>query len=89
MFRTLAKKIQNYSKNYHSEEYDQSSHVYNPEIKVFPTDLIRIIFYEGVGKMSFTQFFFHFPLPVCNRAVAPAKPDTQNKPGKSGGCHCY
>ena len=39
--------------------------------------------------MSFTQFFFHFPLPVCNRAVAPAKPDTKNKPWKGGGRYCY
>jgi hypothetical protein len=89
MFRSLAKKIQNYSKNYHSEEYDQSRHVHNFCVNVFSTDLVGIIFYKGIRKISLAQFFFYFPLPVCNRAVAPTKPDTQNKPGKCGSSNSY
>jgi len=89
MPRSLVKKIQEDSKNYHSKEDDQRSHVYYPGIDIFSTDLICVIFYKGVGEICFTQFVFYLPFPVCNGAIAPAKPDTQNKPGEGSGCNCY
>ena len=89
MFSSLVKKIKKHSKNYHNQEDNKSSHVYNFRINVFSTDLVGIIFYKGIRKISLAQFFFYFPLPVCNRAVAPTKPDTQNKPGKCGGSNSY
>jgi len=89
MFRSLVKKIQEHSKNYYSKEDDQRSHVHNLRIDVFSADLVCVIFYERVGKICLTKFFLYFPLPVCNGAIAPAKPDTQNKPGKSGCCNGY
>ena len=87
MPRLLVKKIQEDSKNYHSKEDDKRRRVYYPGVDIFSTDLICVIFYKGVGKICFAKFFFYFPLPVCNGTIAPAKPDTQDKPGKSSGCN--
>jgi len=53
MPRSLVKKIQEDSKNYHSKEGDKRSHVYDPGIHIFSTDLISVIFYKGVGKVCF------------------------------------
>ena len=80
MFRSLVKKIQEHSKNYHNQEGDECGHVHDSGVNVFSADLVRVIFYKGIGKICFAQFFFHLPLPVRNRAVAPAKPDPKNKP---------
>jgi len=53
MFCSLVKKIKQHSKNYHGEEYDECSGVYNFGINVFSTDLIGIIFYKGIGEACF------------------------------------
>jgi len=53
MFSSLVKKIKKHSKNYHNQEDNKSSHVYNFRINVFSTDLISVVFYKRVGEICF------------------------------------
>ena len=89
MFRPLVKKNQQHSYNYHGKEGNKGGGVYNFRINIFPADLIGIVFYERVRKICFTKLCFNFPLPVGYRAVAPAKPDSKDKPRKGGCCNGY
>jgi len=54
MFRSLVKKIEEHGKNYHRKEDDKRNDVNDARIDIFSTDLIRVIFYEGVGQVCFT-----------------------------------
>ena len=48
-----------------------------------PCDLFGKIFDEIGWQIMFSKLCFYFSLPIRKRAIAHAKPNTQNKPGSS------
>jgi hypothetical protein len=43
----------------------------------------------GPGMIIITQFSPYTPVPVGTKAITPAIPDAQHKPGEGGEQHCY
>lgn len=41
----------------------------------------------GVGTIMITKFFPYIPVPISTKAITPAVPDAEYKPGKSGQRH--
>ena len=43
----------------------------------------------GAGTVFIPQFFPYIPVPVCTKAITPAIPDAEYKPGEGSQRNCY